>query len=136
MPDTPEADKIPEVLPVAEEPSDAIVDRAALAHDADGHSAFSQAPVIAFKDFVPQQTGSKPALLGLVQAPVFEELAEALAHANRWTARKGVRVLNVETVFLPNVQVQQTQQTTLITNRGDMMDSWRQFIRVWYLESS
>jgi hypothetical protein len=134
MPDTPEPDKILEVLPVAEEPSDAMEDRAALAHKPDGHSGSSQSPAIGFKDFVPKQEGSKPALLGLVQAPVFAELEEALSRANRWIARSGVRVLNVETVFLPNVQ--ETQQSAMITNRGDMMDSWRQFIRVWYLESS
>ena len=133
MPDTREPDEIPEVLPVVAEPSDAVIDQASLAP---GRSASSQAPLIAFKDFVPKQTGSKPALMGLVQTPVLEELEQTLSRANRWIARNGIHVLNVETVFLPNVQIQETQQTSMVTNRGDMMDSWRQFIRIWYVESS
>jgi len=134
MPDTPEPDKIPELLPVTQEPSDAVVDKAALAREPYDHSASRQAPLIAFRDFVPKQTGSEPALLGLLQAPVFEELPQVLSRANRWIARKGVRVLNVETVLLPNVAVQQTEQITMTTNQT--VDRWRQFIRVWYLKSS
>jgi hypothetical protein len=53
------------------------------------------------------------------------------SRANRWIERAGVRVLNVETVLLPNVE--ETDQGAAFTQGGT--DRWRQFIRVWYVES-
>lgn len=88
--------------------------------------------VLAFKDFVPVQQGTKPALFGLAQTPVFADLEDALVRANQWIAQAGVRVLNVETVVLPNLT--ETDQSATTTNRHDFMDQWRQFIRVWYRE--
>jgi hypothetical protein len=87
---------------------------------------------IAFKDFLPRQEGSEPALLGLVQSPVYADLEDAVMRANKWIEKTGAQVLTVETVLLPNVR--ETDQSAVTTNRHDFMDSWRQFIRVWYLE--
>ena len=93
---------------------------------------------IAFKDFVPKQEGTKPALLGLLQNPVYADLDEAMASANQWIASTGVRILNVETVLLPQyaaTQFANTNQSAWVINH-DMPQTWRQFIRVWYVEAS
>jgi hypothetical protein len=133
MPNTPEPENIPELLPINDEPNDALMPPEVAPYGPDGASRSSRPAAVGFKDFVPKQEGTKPVLLGLVQAPVFAELKEAVARANRWIARTGVRILNVETVLLPNVK--ETDESAVVTNRGDVMDSWRQFIRVWYVES-
>jgi hypothetical protein len=108
---------------------------------AEGQDVRAEAPArgarrgaIAFKDFVPRQEGTKPALLGLVQAAVYADLEEALSRANAWVARTGVDVINVETVILPNVR--ETDASALTTNRHDFADCWRQFLRVWYRDPS
>jgi hypothetical protein len=132
MPNTPEPENIPEVIPITDESNDPGVPPKVAAHSPDSAALSSPTGRIAFKDFVPKQEGTRPALLGLVQAPVFAELEEAVSRANRWIGRAGVRILNVETVLLPNVA--ETNQSAVVTNR-DMQDSWRQFIRVWYVES-
>ena len=85
--------------------------------------------VIAFKDFVSKQVGTpKSGLLGL-GPPVYAELAEAVASANRWIGQEKVQVLNVETVVLPDDAG--TDQTVV-----GFIDVHRclQVIRVWYLE--
>ena len=83
---------------------------------------------IAFKDFVPKQVGTKSGFLGL-GPPVYAELAEAVASANRWIGQEKVQVLNVETVVLPDDAG--TDQTVV-----GFIDVHRclQVIRVWYLE--
>jgi hypothetical protein len=125
MADTGKPDDIPDILPL---------DSADQARPSRGSEAPSPPRgAIAFKDFLPRQKGTKPALFGLVQAPIFEDLEDAVARANRWLARTGLQALSVETVLLPNVQ--ETDQSTVTTNRSDFMDSWRQFVRVWYLQS-
>jgi hypothetical protein len=82
---------------------------------------------IAFKDFVPKQVG-KSGWLGL-GPPVYADLADAVASANRWIGQEKVQVLNVETVVLPG------DAGTDKTGVG-FIDVHRclQVIRVWYLE--
>jgi hypothetical protein len=83
---------------------------------------------IAFKDFVPKQEDTKSGFLGL-GPPVYAELADAVASANRWIGQEKVQVLNVETVVLPGDAG--TDQTVV-----GFIDVHRclQVIRVWYLE--
>lgn len=128
MPETPEPEKILEAILVPEQRGDA----AAHANIA-AHSAVPPGRTIAFKDFIPKE-GTKPTstLFGEVQVKTFADLEEAVERANKWIARKGVQVVNVETVFLPNFG--ESDQSTATTNFSNMADRWRQFVRVWYLE--
>jgi hypothetical protein len=90
--------------------------------------------MIAYRDFVPQQTEPRRlAFLGPT-AGSYESLAMALAAANEWLAQDRVQVLNVETVVLPNVWEREEEGTAdlALRTRGDVSSYWHQFIRIWY----
>jgi hypothetical protein len=55
--------------------------------------------MISFRDFVPEVTDKG----GLFKPPTLEQLSGGLARANDWVASNKVRVLNIETVVLPNI---------------------------------
>jgi len=81
---------------------------------------------VAFKDFFPQVTRS-----GFLSSE-YESFVQVVNRANDWMAGSGVRVLNVETVVLPNVSTGDEAQQTNIRTSGEMSSYWRQFLRVWY----
>jgi hypothetical protein len=86
--------------------------------------------MIAYRDFAPQLLS--PA--ALLQPATYEPLAQAVAAANDWISAKGVEVVNVETVVLPNVWGPHSQGTEdpNIGTRTDFPIMWNQFVRVWY----
>lgn len=87
-----------------------------------------------FRDFVPRQI--QPPRFGLsvtAQQGEYETLESALAAANEWLDREAVRVVNLETVVLPNLWSgweEGSQDAVLGTPSGAPL--WYQFIRVWY----
>ena len=89
--------------------------------------------MIAFRDFVPRQLRA-PRLSFHVEQLVgeYESFAAALAAANEWLASQPVRVLNVETVVLPNLWSPReagSQDPALAVQEGAV---FHQFIRIWY----
>ncbi len=84
--------------------------------------------MIQFKDFAPQITKR-----GFFSRE-FESFQEALAAANAWIRESQVDVVNIETVVLPEMWGEDGTTDTNLTTSGDMMNSWYQFIRVWYRE--
>jgi len=86
--------------------------------------------VIAFEDFEPRVVEAG----GFLSAPTYETVREALADANAWIEERGIRVINVETVVLPNVHAPHEEGTEDPSLRvsGDFAARWHQFIRVWY----
>lgn len=89
--------------------------------------------MIGFQDFAPRQI--RPA--GFLTNAEYENIVEALNAVNDWIQTNGVRVLNVETVVLPNVWRPGETGTgdPSIHTSGESSSTWHQFIRVWY-ESS
>lgn len=81
---------------------------------------------IAFKDFFPQVTRS-----GFLSSE-YESFNVVVARANDWMASSGVRVINLETIVLPNVNTAEEALQTNIRTSGEMSSYWRQFLRVWY----
>lgn len=82
------------------------------------------------EDFVPKMT--KP---GALFSPAEHESFDvALAEANRWIQEKGVRVVNIETVVLPNIwsRYENGSNDTSLGTSGESPSFWHQFIRVWY----
>jgi hypothetical protein len=81
---------------------------------------------IQFRDFFPDVKKR-----GLFKTQ-YATLQETVEQANAWIAEAKVRVLNLETVVLPNIL--SAQQTTVAEARtsGEMSSSWYQVIRVWY----
>lgn len=85
--------------------------------------------VIAFQDFVPEQLKAA----GMFSLASYETFAAALQAANTWLADERVRVINIETVALPNFHnsnEEGPQDVNLVVIDGHAY--WHQFIRVWY----
>lgn len=88
--------------------------------------------MFAFRDFAPRQT--RPA--GFFQSAEYDNLMEAVRQANQWIKDHQVRVLNIETVVMPNVLEKGEEATadgSVATYEGiSHYNHWYQFIRVWY----
>ena len=86
--------------------------------------------MISFQDFVPPQLQPPGFLTVAKYAPV----EQAVQAANEWISQYGVKVLNVETVVLPNMAVPGEGGTgdAQLRTSGDMASFWYQFVRVWY----
>ncbi len=82
------------------------------------------------QDFVPQMT--KPA--AFLSFAEHESFDAALAAANEWIKDNGIRVINVETVVLPNIfsRYEEGSRDTSLGTSGESPSFWHQFIRVWY----
>ena len=85
--------------------------------------------MIAFQDFVPQQTAPG----GMLHRAEYETFEAAVAAANVWIQQNSIRVLHVETVVLPNIWSSYAQGTAdaNLSSLGDV-GRWNQFVRVWY----
>ena len=86
--------------------------------------------MIRYQDFVPQMK-TPP---GFLTPATYASFNEALVAANKWIKENEIRVLNVETVVLPNIWNRYEEgpsDPALVTPDG-MPAFWHQFIRVWY----
>lgn len=86
--------------------------------------------MIEFKDFVPQMT-SPPGFLRPAEYGTFEDAVRA---ASNWIENRGVEVVTLETVVLPNFRYSHEEGSTdpSIRTSGEMASTWHQFLRVWY----
>jgi hypothetical protein len=88
-----------------------------------------------FKDFVPHATETHRNFLGIDIAEVtFESFPACVKAAQSWIAEKGIDVINVETVVLPNIYdpVQEGTIDTDLVSSKETRTHWYQFVRVWY----
>ena len=94
--------------------------------------------MLKFVDFVPRQL--KAPRFGLTPGAIqgeYESLENALEAANTWLTRSGSRVVNVETVVLPNLGAnweEGSRDPVLGNAQGGEL--WHQFIRIWYEDAS
>jgi hypothetical protein len=86
--------------------------------------------LIYFKDFRPKLAGQKKVLFMTVSD--YEGISEVLPEVNDWIARNGITVVNVETVTLPNVELEGGSNDSHLRASGEMSTHWFQVIRVWY----
>ena len=86
--------------------------------------------MLQFKDFVPKML----ALGGFLKRAEFDTFEQAAEAAGRWAQSKGVRVVNVETVVLPNLHSPHEEGSVdaAIHTSGEMASSWHQFLRIWF----
>lgn len=61
-----------------------------------------------------------------------EALPATVARASDWVAQSRVRVINIETVLLPNITDVADASQTGIRTSGEMSSYWYQIVRVWY----
>jgi hypothetical protein len=81
---------------------------------------------IASKDFVPATNRS-----GIFTID-YEPHASVVARANEWMVRIGARVVNVETILLPNITSESQAGQNDLRTSGDISSHWLQVVRVWY----
>ncbi len=62
----------------------------------------------------------------------YEGLPATVLRANQWLAESNARVLNVETVVLPNIKTAEDASQTGIRTSGEISSHWYQVVRVWY----
>jgi hypothetical protein len=86
--------------------------------------------MIAYHDFVPRVTDRG----GLFKQAQFDTLRDALHEANAWIGERHLKVLNVETVVLPNMHTswEEGSEDASLRTSGEISAMWHQFIRVWY----
>lgn len=79
-----------------------------------------------YKDFFPEITKS-----GFFSTE-HEALPDTVARASDWIGESGAKVVNVETVVLPNIRNAEDASRIGIRTSGDMSSNWYQVVRVWY----
>jgi len=86
--------------------------------------------MIQFRDFVPEML-SAPRLF---KAGEYESMEAAVAAANSWIKEYDIKIVNVETVVLPNIWSRYEEGPTDVAlgTSGEMPSHWHQFVRVWY----
>jgi hypothetical protein len=90
--------------------------------------------MIAYRDFAPQFARPRglSESLGLTE-PAYETFDDALRAANDWIRADAIRVVNLETVVLPNIWSEGERGTTDVAlGTASGWATWYQFIRVWY----
>jgi len=81
---------------------------------------------ISYQDFLPRITD---------ESLFFREhelLSDTVARANEWIAAWNVKVINVETVLLPNVDGPVDASRTALRTSGRVSSHWYQIVRVWH----
>jgi hypothetical protein len=89
--------------------------------------------MMGFKDFVPKLL-EKAGFLG---EPEFESLGAVVNRCNAWLeANPNLRIVNVETVVLPNLhhRFEEGSQDVNLREDEDFTTPWNQFVRVWFEE--
>lgn len=86
--------------------------------------------MLKMKDFIPQSL--KPA--GLFSPRTYENLSAAATAASEWLQSSGAKLVQIETVLVPNPRMAETDPTDVTRFTASSDASWVQFIRVWYSE--
>lgn len=86
--------------------------------------------MIQYRDFVPEMLAAPK----LFKAGEYESLEAAIEAANSWIKEYDVRIVNIETVVLPNIWSRYEEGTSDVAlgTSGEMPSHWHQFVRVWY----
>ena len=85
---------------------------------------------IHFQDFVPKVSGTKKVLFMTVKD--YEPVGETLDEMNAWIAKHQIDVVNVESVVLPNIHLEDGSTDGALATSGEMSSQWFQVVRVWY----
>lgn len=83
--------------------------------------------MLRFKDFVPE--------LAVIDAhghELYASFEEAVAAAGQWLKSTPARVIQLETVVLPNIWAPNEGGSSDPSLRTWTPASWHQFVRVWY----
>ena len=85
---------------------------------------------INYRDFFPT------ALKSGFFSTTHEDLPATVGRVSKWMEESGVRVVNVETVVLPNIHGEEEASQVGIRTSGETSSRWYQVVRVWYESSN
>lgn len=83
---------------------------------------------VMYRDFLPQETPRR-GLFGGVDYSDFNSCAEAM---NLWLEQNPVKIVQVETVILPNMHSAYEDGSTDTELQVTGQTVWYQFVRLWY----
>ncbi|MBK1855703.1 hypothetical protein JO972_12085 [Verrucomicrobiaceae bacterium 5K15] len=86
--------------------------------------------MIYFKDFRPAITGQEKVLFMTVSN--YDGISEVMPKVNEWVARNKIEPINIETVVLPNIDLEEGRNDSHLRASGEMSTHWFQVVRVWY----
>lgn len=86
--------------------------------------------MLKYKDFVPREIQPP----GVFDEGEHESFDDAVRAANAWLVETRVKLVNLETVVLPNIwsRWEDGSQDASIASGGDHVSRWHQFLRCWY----
>ena len=86
--------------------------------------------MVLFKDFVPERLKKS----GFLSEAKYQQLEDIVMEANEWVKKNGFKIINIETVVLPNIwdKDEEGSEDVDILTSGTNSSTWHQFIRVWY----
>ena len=86
--------------------------------------------MLKYKDFVPNQIATP----GIFAEGEHETFDDAVIAANQWLASHNVKLVNLETVVLPNIwsKWEQGSKDASIGTSADFVSRWHQVLRCWY----
>jgi hypothetical protein len=83
---------------------------------------------VIYRDFLPQETPRR-GLFGGVDYSDFNSCVEAM---NVWLEQNPVKIVQVETVILPNMHSAHEDGSTDTELQVSAQTVWYQFVRLWY----
>ncbi len=88
--------------------------------------------MLRYRDFVPKQI-SEP---GIFKQGEHETFDDAVLAANQWIEESKVKLINLETVVLPNIwsRWEHGSNDASLGTSGESPSRWHQVLRVWYQE--
>lgn len=86
--------------------------------------------MIRFKDFVPEIISAG----GFLKMAEYETFDAAVEAANLWLQENPVKLIQLETVVLPNIwsKFEEGSTDASLGTRADYPSHWHQFLRCWY----
>lgn len=90
--------------------------------------------MLCYRDFVPQQ--KRPP--GFFRQGEHESFDMAVQAANDWLVVQQVKLVNLETVVLPNIwnRWEEGSSDASLATGGDHPSHWHQVLRVWYIDKT
>jgi hypothetical protein len=89
--------------------------------------------MLRYIDFVPVEKAAP----GFFDPGDHESFDDAVLAANNWLATHEVRLVNLETVVLPNIwsRWEHGSNDASLGTSGDTPSRWHQFVRCWYFDA-
>jgi hypothetical protein len=85
--------------------------------------------MLKYRDFVPKEIEAP----GFLKPGEHESFNHAVEAANTWLAENSVKLINLETVVLPNIWSRWEEGSVDASiGTGESLSRWHQFLRCWY----